>query len=121
MIAPTHDHPTLTDLQCEYLHALRDGKKLGKQVRGRLRRRGVRGSNSTFYRVMQRLKRRDLIKSEPAPRPKINYRGPEYFYLLTDAGHALVGPKLELHRGGGKKVRNKALRRELERVRACLG
>ena len=123
MIAPTRPQPKLTDLQYEYLNALRDGKKLGKQMRGRLRRWGVRGGNGAFYRVVKRLKDNGLIKSKRVPKSKRGTRPQEFFYELTDAAGALVGPKLELHRGGGKKVRNKALRRELERerVRACLG
>ena len=121
MIAPTQPQPKLTELQCLYLTALRDGKRTGKQMRGRLRRWGVRGSNNAFYRVVKRLKQRALIKSEHLRKADDDYRGQEYYYELTSAGDEVAGTKLELLKSGATRRMNEAFRREIERVRACLG
>ncbi len=121
MIAPTRAHPKLTSLQSKYLTALRDGKKTGKQMRRRLRRWGVRRSNGAFYRVIQRLKRRDLVTAEPAPPPKTKYRGPECFYELTANGRLVVGPKLTLLQSDVDRLTEQQCREQIEQARACLG
>ena len=58
MTTPTHTDAELTPRQREYLQALQGRRRTGKQMRGWLRRRGVRGSNVVFYRSIQRLKKR---------------------------------------------------------------
>jgi DNA-binding PadR family transcriptional regulator len=110
-----------TDLQRKYLKALKDGKQTGKQMRRRLRRWGVRGSNGAFYRVVQRLKRDDLIKSEHVRKTDGEYRGQEYYYELTAAGSDLAGPKLELLKSEHKRPVKNAFRRAIQRARACVG
>ena len=111
----------LTHLQVTYLSALRDGKKLGKQLRGRLRRRGVRGSNGSFYRVIKRLKDNGLVNSERVPEEMAEHRRQEVFYELTDTGSAAVGPKLELVKDDGREPADGRCRDETKGVRACLG
>lgn len=118
--ATASDHQ-VTDLQLKYLNALSDGRKLGKQMRRRLRRWGVRRSNGAFYRVIQRLKRDGLVKSEHVRKSDEDYRGHEYYYELTDAGSRLVGPKLALRKRGAAIVVNETLRKLANRVRACFG
>ena len=120
MIVPTRTQPKLTARQCLYLTALRDGKKTGKQMRGRLRRWGVRGSNGSFYRVVQRLKRRALIKSKHVGTSKPSYKGQEYYYELTARGFEVAGPKLELLKRGKNGPAEQQWRQQIEQARACL-
>ena len=121
MITPSRMFPELTPRQCEYLQALRDGRKTGKQMRARLRRRGIRGSNCVFYRSIQRLKNRGLIKTERPKKGSWKYRPQERFYKLTAAGSAVVGPRLELVNGGESRSVGQDFRAQIERARACLG
>ncbi len=120
MLTPTPPKPEPTPLELTYLDALRDGKKLGKQMRGRLRRWGVRGSKGAFYGVMKRLMDNGLVRSERAPRSKGPYRGPERYYELTDAGCDAFGPKLELVKDDDSRRADEECRKEIERARACL-
>jgi len=121
VIAPTRTQSELTARQCEYLEALRNRKRTGKQMRGWLRRRGIRGSNVVFYRAIQRLKNRGLIKTERPKKGSWKYRPQERFYALTAAGSASVGPKLKLLNGGESRRVGQDFSKQLERARTCSG
>jgi DNA-binding PadR family transcriptional regulator len=69
---------------------------------------------------MKRLIDCGLVKSEPAPRSKGAYRGPERYYELTDAGSDVVGPRLELLEDGGAERSDEECRKEIEMARLCL-
>jgi DNA-binding PadR family transcriptional regulator len=121
MTIATRSDQQVTPLQCEYLQALSDGRKTGKQMRGRLRRKGVRGSNGVFYRAVQRLKNRGLITTELPRKGSWKYRRQERFYILTAAGRGVVGPKLEVVKSESACLPEDRCRNKIERARACLG
>jgi len=111
----------LSAVHREYLKALSDGRRTGKQLRGRLRRNGVRGRNGAFYRLMQRLKAKGLVTSIPVRDINVDYRGPECFYELTDLGWQALEPKLELVDGEANQGDDCEANATSEQVRACLG
>ena len=82
MITPTRGQPVVTPLQCLYLATLADGKLTGRQMRNRLRLRGVLCNQGAFFRVIQRLKRANLVTAERVPHKKGAPRGPQCAYRL---------------------------------------
>ena len=121
MVVVTSPNREVTELQLKYLTALRDGKKLGKQMRGRLRRWGVRGGNGAFYRVVKRLKDNGLLKSERVPKSKRGTRPQEFFYELTHEGSDVAGPELVLFQRGPKRRRKVGKTEQTKRARARVG
>ena len=119
MITPTRKRRKPTLLQRKYLSALQGGRKKGKLLRRRLRSRGVQCSDGAFYRVMQRLKNADLVRTEPVPKPRTKWRGPQCYYELTPAGQKFAGPKLQVVKGRPRRRPGMTLREMIAQGRVC--
>ena len=75
VITPTRKRRDLTDVELEYLWALADGERKGKDMRERLRECGVYEDRMKFYRVMQWLKQTGHVEAERIARDEGEYRG----------------------------------------------
>ena len=82
--------PTASQLQCAFLAVLYLGPCTGREMRARLARRRVGGSAVAFFRVIQRLKKSELISAEKIDREPDEYPGKQCRYKLTRAGRREV-------------------------------
>ena len=120
MIAPTRRRRDLTDVEREYLRALADGERKGKDMRERLREYGVYEDRMKFYRVMQWLKHTGHVEAERIARDEGEYRGSQCIYTLTAAGKVEIGLPLECGEPQETACSDAECREQIERGRLCL-